>query len=145
MSGNPEDDRTRIMPARFPDAGVAREDGDLDDVATHFVHRRSNNPVARLVVIEGPGIGNARPIYPGTNAIGRDRRNRIALDFGDDTISRTGHAVIVVGTGLADMRIIDGGKVNPIHVNSVMVTAERALGLGDVVEIGVTHVRVEAV
>jgi hypothetical protein len=147
MIGDPEDedDRTRVMPGRFPDDGVDRSEGNLDDVATHYVGRRSNNPVARLLVIDGPGIGNGRPIYPGTNSIGRDPKNRIALDYGDASISRVGHAVIVAGRDAEDMKIIDGGKVNAVHVNSVMVTGERALALGDVIEVGQTLLRIEAV
>jgi hypothetical protein len=147
MNGDPEneDDRTRVMPGRLQDEGLMRREGDFDDVATHMVGKRANNPVARLLVIEGPGIGNGRPIYPGTNSIGRDLRNRIALDYGDDSISRIGHAVIVAGKDGSGMSIIDGGKVNAIHLNSVMVTGERALGIGDVIEIGLTLLRVEAI
>jgi hypothetical protein len=146
MSGDPEDefDHTRVMPGRLADEGQARQEGDLDDVATHMVGKRVNNPVARLLVIEGPGIGNGRPIYPGTNSVGRDIRNRIPLDYGDDSISRIGHAVIVVGRDASDMRIIDGGKVNAIHLNSVMVTGEQPLAIGDIIEIGLTLLRVEA-
>lgn len=147
MTGDPddEDDRTRVMPGRLQDEGLARREGDLDDVSTHMVGKRANNPIARLIVIDGPGIGNGRPIYPGTNSIGRDMRNRIPLDYGDDSISRIGHAVIVAGKDAADMTIIDGGKVNAIHLNSVMVTGERALVVGDVIEIGLTLLRVEAI
>jgi hypothetical protein len=147
MGGDPEDEgtHTQIVPGRFPEEGFDRSEGDLDDVETHVVGRRSNNPVARLLVIEGPGIGNGRPIYPGTNAIGRDPKNRIALDYGDSSISRVGHAVIVAGRSAEDMRIIDGGKVNAVHVNSVMVRGERAIAIGDVIEIGTTLLRIEAV
>ena len=140
-----QEGRTRIMTGRFPDDGFDRREGDLDAVATHYVGRRANNPVARLLVIDGPGIGNGRPIYPGTNSIGRDPKNRIALDYGDASVSRVGHAVIVAGHDAEDMRIIDGGKVNAVHVNSVMVRGERPIAVGDVIEIGMTLLRIEAV
>ncbi|MBP0575016.1 FHA domain-containing protein, partial [Mycobacterium tuberculosis] len=84
-------------------------------------------------------------IYPGTNSVGRDPKNRIPLDYGDSSISRVGHAVIVVGRDAEDMKIVDGGKVNAVHVNSVMVRGERPIAIGDVIEIGLTVLRIEAV
>jgi hypothetical protein len=140
-----DDDRTHLAPRRIPEEAPARADADFDEVATQIVDKRSNNPVARLVVVEGPGIGNAKPIYPGTNAIGRDRKNRISLDFGDATISRSGHAVIVVDPATRHIAIIDGGKLNPVSVNSVVLTGERTIGIGDIIELGSTILRLEAI
>ena len=51
-------------------------------------------PVGWLVVIQGPGQGNVVTIGNGMNPIGRDHSERICVDFGDETISRRGHAVI---------------------------------------------------
>ncbi|MEJ1157021.1 FHA domain-containing protein [Prosthecomicrobium sp. N25] len=145
---NPESDeeeRTQFLASRPGEEDSEREEGSLDDVATAIVGRRSNNPVARLVVIDGFGLGNAKPIYPGTNSIGRDRRNRVALDFGDNTISRIDHAIIVCDDQQLSFWIFDGGKTNPVHVNSVMVTGQRELTIGDVIEIGSTLLRLEPV
>ena len=72
-------------------------------------------------------------------------KNRVALDFGDDTISRIDHAIIVCDDRSLNFRIYDGGKLNPIHVNSVLVTGERELAIGDVIELGSTLLRLEAV
>ncbi|KPL52457.1 FHA domain-containing protein [Prosthecomicrobium hirschii] len=142
---DPEEDRTRVVGTRPGEEEALRLEGDLDTVETQLVMRRSNNPMARLVVIDGHGLGNAKPIYPGTNSIGRDRKNRVALDFGDDTISRIDHAIIVCDDRSLNFRIYDGGKLNPIHVNSVLVTGERELSIGDVIELGSTLLRLEAV
>jgi hypothetical protein len=142
---DPEEDRTRVVGTRPGEEEALRLEGDLDAVETQLVKRRSNNPMARLVVIDGHGLGNAKPIYPGTNSIGRDRKNRVALDFGDDTISRIDHAIIVCDDRSLNFRIYDGGKLNPIHVNSVLVTGERELSIGDVIELGSTLLRLEAV
>lgn len=43
--------------------------------------------VGFFVVVGGPGLGSHRPIFEGNNTIGRSPDNRVALDFGDDTIS----------------------------------------------------------
>lgn len=140
-----EDERTRVVGMRPGEEEALRLEGDLDAVETQLVRKRSNNPVARLVVIDGFGIGNAKPVYPGTNSIGRDRKNRVALDFGDDTISRIDHAIIVCDDRDGSFRIYDGGKLNPVHVNSVLVTGEREIAIGDVIELGSTLLRLEAV
>lgn len=140
-----EEERTRVVGTRPGEEDALRIEGDLDAVETQLVNKRSNNPIARLVVIDGHGLGNAKPIYPGTNSIGRDRKNRVALDFGDPTISRIDHAIIVCDDRNGTFRIYDGGKLNPVHVNSVMVTGERDLAIGDVIELGSTLLRLEAV
>lgn len=142
---NQDEDRTRVVGTRPGEEEALRLEGDLDGVETQLVNKRSNSPIARLVVIDGCGYGNAKPIYPGTNSIGRDRKNRVALDFGDDTISRVDHAIIVCDDRDQTFRIYDGGKLNPVHVNSVLVTGERELAIGDVIELGSTLLRLEAV
>src|SRR5262249_31667185 len=43
--------------------------------------------VGWLVVVGGKGLGAFRPIYEGNNTLGRAPTQRIAIDFGDDTIS----------------------------------------------------------
>ena len=140
-----EEERTRVVGPRPGEEEALRIEGDLDAVETQLVNKRSNNPIARLVVIDGHGLGNAKPIYPGTNSIGRDRKNRVSLDFGDGSISRVDHAIIVCDDRDGSFRIYDGGKLNPVHVNSVMVTGERDLAIGDVIELGSTLLRLEAV
>ena len=45
--------------------------------------------VGWLVVVGGPGLGSFRPIYEGNNAVGRGSDQRIAIDFGDNSISST--------------------------------------------------------
>jgi hypothetical protein len=140
-----EEERTQFLANRIGEEDAVREEGSLDDVATAIVGKRSNNPIARLVVIDGHGLGNAKPIYPGTNSIGRDRKNRVALDFGDNAISRIDHAIIVCDDGQRTFWIFDGGKTNPVHVNSVLVSGQRELAIGDVIELGATLLRLEAV
>ena len=51
-------------------------------------------PVGWLVVIKGPGQGNVTAVGNGSNSVGRDKGDRIRIDFGDETISRRGHSTI---------------------------------------------------
>ena len=50
--------------------------------------------VGWLVVVSGPGKGRALQLGYGANPIGRGNEVRVSLDFGDEEISRSGHAVL---------------------------------------------------
>ena len=50
--------------------------------------------VGWLVVVGGAGLGAFRPIFEGNNTVGRGRSQRIAIDFGDETISSEEQAYI---------------------------------------------------
>ena len=47
-------------------------------------------PVGWLVVVRGSGQGKVVTIGSGSNSLGRDPGERICIDFGDETISRSG-------------------------------------------------------
>jgi hypothetical protein len=49
-------------------------------------------PVAVLLIIAGPGQGKLLTMGYGMNTLGRGHDQRIALDFGDERISRSAHA-----------------------------------------------------
>lgn len=113
----------------------------LDSVSTQVLSDTSNVAVGLLTIIEGAGKGEQRPVYTGTNQVGRSSDNRIALDFGDTTISRIQHAVIAYDAKSRIFRIFDGGKQNPIHVNGERLAGDRAIGDGDTIKIGMTTLR----
>lgn len=136
------DDRKPAAVTRIVGAGVGG--GNTDDVETHVAAAAQDRVVGWLVVVDGAGKGERRAVRVGTNAIGRDQKsNRIALDFGDDAVSRTGHAVIVHDAAARTFRIVDGGKSNRIKVNDREVATEWALRHADVIEIGRTRLRFE--
>ena len=59
----------------------------------------------------------------------------------DATISRLQHAVIVYDSGTRAVRIFDGGKQNPIHVNGERLSGDRPVNHGDTIKIGLTTLR----
>ena len=117
---------------------------DLDGVSTQVLSDTSNITVGSLTVIEGAGKGEVRPVFSGTNQVGRSSDNRIALDFGDTTISRLQHAVISYDKSKRSFQIFDGGKQNPIHVNGETLTGDRPINTGDTIKIGMTTLRFSA-
>lgn len=54
----------------------------------------SDPPSGWLVVIAGPGKGEFVKLGFGQNSLGRDKTERVSLDFGDPEISRSNHATI---------------------------------------------------
>ena len=55
---------------------------------------KQNPVVGRVVVVGGPRIGSYLPFLLGNNTIVRSKSNRVAIDFGDDTISALEQAYI---------------------------------------------------
>ena len=107
-------DKTKTV--HIPASSAAPRDANLDNVSTQVLSDTTNLKVGLLTVIDGAGKGQARPVFTGTNQLGRSADNRIALDFGDATISRLQHAVIAYDAARRSFQIFDGGKQNPIHV-----------------------------
>lgn len=123
--------------------GGARQGANLDDVATQVQLATAGRAVARLTIVEGPGLGTVRSVYNGTNSVGRYEDNIVALDFGDNAISRHQHAVIEGNASDGTFRILDGGKSNPVEVNGGRVQSAQALKSGDLVQVGMTKLRFE--
>jgi len=80
-----------------------------------------------LVVIAGPGQGNCVQLGYGSNSIGRDSSERISLDFGDDQISRTQHAVITYDPRGRNFYLQHGGGKNLTYLNDEPVLAPTLL------------------
>jgi hypothetical protein len=96
--------------------------------------------VAWLVVIGGPGLGAFRPIYEGNNTVGRSPRQRIAIDFGDETISSEEQAYIRYDS--VDRRFLlvpNLAKTNIVAVNDSKPTAAVELNAMDVITMGHTQ------
>ncbi len=134
-------DRERTRTIQVPGLDEARRPANMDDLPTQVITDSSNIKVGLLKVVDGPGKGNERPIFTGTNQVGRSAENRIPLDFGDNTISRQQHAVIAYDSSSGEFRIFDGGKQNPVSVNGERLSGDRPLSDGDTVKIGLTTLR----
>jgi hypothetical protein len=119
-------DRTRLHdPTRANAAARA---------ATH------NDPVVGwLVVIEGPGKGRSLEIGIGSNSIGRDTKQKIALNFGDETIHREKHAMIVFDPKSRHFFLQAGSDSrNLTYIGETLVLAPVRLQGGEVIVIGQT-------
>lgn len=97
--------------------------------------------VGTLTIVEGPGAGHSKVVYSGSSQIGRGPDSKIQLDYGDNTISRVQHAVLVYDDGNKALWIYDGGKANPVSVNGERVQEYKQIQAGDHIKIGLTTLR----
>jgi hypothetical protein len=95
--------------------------------------------VGWLVVVDGPGKGNFRAVYPGSNTIGRASSQRIAIDFGDDSISGEKQAFLVYDGRKRQFQIVPNlEKSNLAHLNDSALLANAELKANDRITIGQT-------
>jgi hypothetical protein len=100
----------------------------------------SDPVVGWLVIIGGPGLGAFRPIFEGNNAIGRGKEQRIALDFGDTTISSEEQAYIRYDSMDRSFLFVPNlSKTNIVAINDKKPTGAVKLELMDVITMGRTQ------
>ena len=82
--------------------------------------------VGWLVIVEGPGKGRAVQLGYGSNSLGRGATDRVKLDFGDDQISRNGHAVVAYDPRGRKFYVQHGGGTNLTYLGDkpVLTPAE---------------------
>jgi len=97
--------------------------------------------VGWLVVIDGPGRGQARAVGYGMNAIGRGPTERISLEFGDDQMSRTGHAVLTYDPRSRKFYLQHGGGRNLTYLGDQAVLTPTEIQSGVDILIGRTKLR----
>ncbi|MGD9806838.1 MAG: FHA domain-containing protein [Hyphomicrobiaceae bacterium] len=99
-----------------------------------------NDPVVGwLVVLDGPGKGNFRPIYSGSNTIGRSAGQRIPIDFGDDAISSEKQAFLVYDGRKRQFQLVPNlERPNLVHLNDSALLANGELSPHDKITMGRT-------
>jgi hypothetical protein len=96
--------------------------------------------VGWLVIVGGPGLGAHRSIYEGNNTIGRAKTQRIAIDFGDDSISSEEQAYIrYEGSDRSFLFVPNLAKTNVVAVNDKRPTSAVTLQAMDVITMGRTQ------
>ena len=98
-------------------------------------------PVGWLTIIEGPGQGHVATLGIGINSIGRDRTERVSLDYGDRTISRTDHCKITYEPRGRKFYVQPGDGTNLAYVNDEPVLAPREIEPLTHVQMGNTVLR----
>ncbi len=135
--------KTQIYrPGRRRDADADTQSNPTGSSARRAAASAMDDPPAGwLVVIRGPGMGSVVTIGIGSNSIGRDASERISLDFGDETISREGHAIVTYDPRGKKFYIQHGGGKNLTYLNNEPVLAPAELEAGAEIVIGETALR----
>jgi len=101
-------------------------------------------PVGWIVVVSGPGRGNAFALFNGVSQIGRGEGQAIRLDFGDNSISRSNHAAIAYDPEQKGFYLGHGGKTNLVRLNGNPVLSTEPIQSGALIRIGETTLRFAA-
>ncbi|MGA9794063.1 MAG: FHA domain-containing protein [Rhizomicrobium sp.] len=139
-TADPYGEKTVIARPISDNPAIAAKTGPMADSSekTHVVGTRSSNPspqsrdflndpvVGWLVIIDGPGKGQSLKIGYGQNSIGRSATQRIRIDFGDEQVSRDGHAFITYDPKGRKFYVQNGGGSNLIYIGDspVLVPTE---------------------
>ena len=97
--------------------------------------------VGWLVIVEGPGKGRAVQLGYGSNSIGRRETDRVNLNFGDDQISRGGHATVTYDPRGRKFYVQNGGGTNLTYLNDQPVLLPTELPALSHISIGNTVLR----
>lgn len=101
-----------------------------------------SDPVAGwLVVVDGPGLGQVLTVGHGQNSIGRQSTQRIAIDFGDEEISRENHAVITYDPRGRKFFVQQGSGTNLIYLDDEPVLTPSLIETNAEIVIGETRLR----
>jgi hypothetical protein len=96
--------------------------------------------VGWIVVVGGPGLGAFRPIYEGNNTLGRSKGQRIAIDFGDDSISAEEQAYVRYDSVDRSFLFVPNlAKTNIVSINNKKPTGAVPLQAMDVITVGRTQ------
>ncbi len=112
-----------------------------DEERTGETDAMTDPVVGWLVIVKGPGKGRAMQLGYGMNAIGREKTNRICVDFGDDRISRSKHAIVTYDPRGRTFYVQHGGDTNLTHMGGELVLAPTALPALSHISIGKTVLR----
>jgi hypothetical protein len=103
------------------------------------VNALSDPVVGWLVIVEGPGKGRSFELGIGSNSLGRDTRQKIALNFGDEAIHRENHAMIIFDPKSRQFYIQAGNASrNLTYLGDELVIAATPLRGGEILLIGQT-------
>jgi hypothetical protein len=143
-----EDGASRSRRNRTRLIGFDKSDGEVVDLfdgapKVAATGERTQFPVGMLLVVEGPGRGFGFPLKAGMSSIGRGDDQAVALDFGDNAISRTSHAAIVYDTDTRGYTLGHGGKANIVRLNGKPVISNETMNDGDKIQLGETTLQLK--
>jgi hypothetical protein len=99
----------------------------------------SDPVVGWLIVVRGKGQGHILPIGYGNNSVGRGGTNRIALDFGDNGISRDVQFSIAYENKQRTFHLVPGSGASLTYLNGDLALQHQPLPARAIVRVGDTE------
>lgn len=133
-----------MTPANSPAMGSSRDamamsDGGHTRILGYGSVDRTDPVVGWLVVLDGPGKGNFRPIFKGSNTIGRSASQRVPIDFGDDAISSEKQAFLTYDERKRSYQLVPNlERPNLVYHNDAALVSNVDLKTHDKVMLGRT-------
>ncbi|HSP42737.1 MAG TPA: FHA domain-containing protein [Luteolibacter sp.] len=122
----------------FRPRSKGRPAGEPDNSAQPSPGHAKRPVVGWLVVVGGPGAGNSHILGHGVNQIGRDAAQQVSLDYGDQGISRQGHAAITYDPKGRKFYIQQGSGSALAYLNDQPVLQPSPLEAGSRINLGDT-------
>ena len=138
---DPDAGRTRLYRPGRPDSREADAAGPAGGSAPGGNDSLADPPVGWLAIVRGPGKGRVATLGIGVNSIGRDHTERVSLDYGDETISRTNHGAITYDPRGRKFYVQPGAGTNLTYVGDEPVLTPRELEPSAHVQVGDTVLR----
>lgn len=108
-------------PASPADNDRTRLAGAPTNVEQNTTSASAHMAVGWLSIIAGPGLGTSLPLGYGANSLGRAENERICLNFGDQQISRQGHAIVTYEPRGKTFYLQNGGGHNLTYLDDAPV------------------------
>lgn len=154
MAGNSRDEETvKINERNMQSGGGSSADDNMTQLhrpnrplksaappAPEIAKAADDPVVGWLVVIDGPGKGNALRLGNYMNHIGRDTTNRVVLNFGDNEISREPQAILTYDQRNRKYYIQRGESKSPnlIYIGNAPVLIPVEIKGGEHIKMGQT-------
>ncbi|WP_298835767.1 FHA domain-containing protein [uncultured Roseobacter sp.] len=113
----------------------------LDPIEKAARSGQARFPVAWMVVVSGPGRGASFTLQDGVSRIGRADDQTVALNFGDNAISRENHVSVAYDAEQNSFFIGHSGKANLVRLNDKPLLSTETISNGDLIRIGETTLR----
>ena len=142
-SGDERDENISSVNTDEPETQVLYQRSSNDNVKeiTKTNDTMSDPVVGWLVITNGPGKGEALQLGYGMNSIGRSKTERICLDFGDEEISRTQHAIVIYDPRGRKFYVQHGGGKNLTYLNKQPLLVPAELHGNEDILLGQTNLR----
>lgn len=128
-----EEQETRVL--------YRKSSNDMTKPVVKMGDAMSNPVVGWLVIINGPGKGYILQLGYGMNGIGRSQTEQVCLDFGDEEISRTQHAIVTYDPRGRKFYVQHGGGKNLSYLGEKPLLIPTELHGGEEILLGQTTLR----